>query len=147
MAEGHSIVRQLLRRGAPGAYQVQAAIQAVHADALEARDTDWRQVCDLYDLLLSLHPTPVVALNRAVAVAEVFGPADALGAVDELQLDGYQPYHVVRADLLTRLGRDAEAIEAYDSALALTVNAVERAHLERRRAAFLHGPGAGRAGG
>lgn len=133
--EGQALVRRLLRRGTPGPYQVQAAIQAVHADAAVAAETDWWSVCDLYDLLLALHPTPVVALNRAMAVAEVSGPATALELVAVLQLQEYQPYHVVRADLLARVGRHAEAVEAYDAALARTVNAVERAHLERRRSA------------
>jgi len=132
--EGQSLVRSLLRRGAPGPYQVQAAIQAVHADATSAADTDWHQVLELYDLLLTVLPTPVVVLNRAVALAEVAGPGAALDEVDALALATYQPFHVVRADLLSRLGRDAEAREAYDRALELTVNAVERAHLEGRRA-------------
>jgi len=131
--EGQARVRALLRRGAPGPYQVQAAIQAVHADAPDAAATDWWQVLDLYDLLLSLLPTPVVALNRAVALAEVAGPEEALALVDHLTLDGYQPFHVVRADLLTRTGRGAAAIEAYDRALEITPNPVERAHLQRRR--------------
>ena len=131
--EGQSRVRALLRRGAPGPYQVQAAIQAVHADAYRTGETDWRQVLDLYDLLLSMLPTPVVAVNRAVAVAEVTGPQQALAVVDALPLQDYQPFHVVRADLLTRLGRRCEAAGCYDRALALTHNAVERAHLQRRR--------------
>lgn len=131
--EGQARVRRLLRRGAPGPYQVQAAIQAVHADAANAAATDWRQVLDLYDLLLALLPTPVVALNRAVALAETAGPAQALAAVEGLALENYQPFHVVRADLLTRVGRAAEAVAAYERALHLTGNAVERAFLERRR--------------
>jgi RNA polymerase sigma-70 factor (ECF subfamily) len=131
--EGQRRVRDLLRRGAPGPYQVQAAIQAVHADASRTGKTDWWQVLDLYDLLLSLHPTPVVALNRAMALAEVAGPQEALAVVDALTLEGYQPFHVVRADLLARQGRGTEAIAAYDRALRLTDNAVERAHLQRRR--------------
>lgn len=133
--EGQARVRALLRRGAPGPYQVQAAIQAVHADARRLGGTDWRQVLDLYDLLLSLLPTPVVALNRAVALAEVAGPAEALAVVDTLRLRGYQPFHVVRADLLARQGRGGEAVAEYDRALRLTGNAVERVHLQRRRAA------------
>lgn len=133
--EGQARVRALLRRGAPGPYQVQAAIQAVHADACRVGRTDWRQVLDLYDLLLSLLPTPVVALNRAVALAEVAGPVEALAVVDTLSLRGYQPFHAVRADLLARQGRGSDAVAEYDRALELTGNAVERAHLQRRRAA------------
>ena len=134
VAEGQVLVRALLRRGSPGPYQVQAAVQAVHADAARAEDTDWRQVLALYDLLLALLPTPVVALNRSVALAEVAGPAPALAVVEALPLQGYQPYWAVRADLLRRLGRDAQAAAAYERALALTVNAVERAHLAARQA-------------
>jgi RNA polymerase sigma-70 factor (ECF subfamily) len=132
--EGQRIVRACLRRGRPGPYQVQAAIAAVHSDAATAADTDWRQVLALYDLLLALSPTPVVALNRAVAVAEVDGPEAALGLVDDLDLSGYHLFHVTRADLLERLGRDGEARQAYDSALALTDNAAERDLLVSRRA-------------
>jgi RNA polymerase sigma-70 factor (ECF subfamily) len=128
-------VRALLRRGHPGPYQVQAAIQAVHADAATAGRTDWSQILDLYDLLLTLLPRPVVALNRAMAVAEVFGPEEALAVVEGLDLPGYQPYHAVRADLLERTGRPADAVAAYDRALELTVNPVEQAHLQRRRRA------------
>jgi RNA polymerase sigma-70 factor (ECF subfamily) len=131
--EGQALVRRLLRRGAPGPYQVQAAISAVHADARTAADTNWPQVLALYDLLLTLQPTPVVALNRAVALAEVAGPGTALTEVEALELPTYQPFHVVRAELLGRLGRTADARAAYDAALELTVNAVERRHLARRR--------------
>jgi len=138
--EGQARVRALLRRGAPGPYQVQAAIQAVHADAATAAATDWWQILDLYDLLLSLLPTPVVALNRAMAVAEVSGPGQALAVVEGLDLPGYQPYHAVRADLLERVGRGADAVAAYDRALELTLNLVERSHLQRRRQAATHGP-------
>jgi RNA polymerase sigma-70 factor (ECF subfamily) len=134
IAEGQELVRRCLRRGAPGPYQVQAAIQAVHSDAPTAADTDWRQVLALYDHLLALTPSPVVALNRAVAVAEVDGPAAALALVDGLDLPRSHLLPAVRADLLRRLGRDAEAAEAYDDALALAGNARERAFLERRRA-------------
>ena len=135
--EGHALVRALLRRGAPDPYQVQAAIQAVHADAPTAADTGWAQILDLYDLLLALLPTPVVALNRAVALAEVAGPAAAMEVVDALSLPTYQPFHVVRADLLGRLDRPDEARAAYDLALDLTAHAVERDHLRRRRASLL----------
>jgi RNA polymerase sigma-70 factor (ECF subfamily) len=112
---------------------VQAAIQAAHADASDAAETDWAQILDLYDLLLALLPTPVVALNRAMALAEVAGPPAALEVVEALDLPTYQPFHAVRADLLTRAGRLTEAVAAYDRAIALTGNDVERAHLQRRR--------------
>jgi len=132
--EGQALVRRLLARGTPGPYQVQAAINAVHADAATAADTDWSQILALYDLLLALQPSPVVALNRAVALAEVEGPAVALLAVEPLALATYQPWYVVRADLLTRVGRRDEARTAYDEAIALTGNDVERAFLTRRAA-------------
>jgi len=131
VAEGQELVRRCLRRNAPGPYQLQAAINAVHSEGT----TDWRQVLALYDQLLAIAPSPVVALNRAVALAEVEGPAVALLAVEELALDGYLPLHLTRAELLARLGRDDEAVAAYDRAIALSGNAVERRHLERRRAA------------
>ncbi|TAL21633.1 MAG: RNA polymerase sigma factor [Frankiales bacterium] len=131
IAEGQELVRACLRRGAPGPYQLQAAVAAVHSEGT----TDWRQVLALYDQLLVVSPSPVVALNGAVALAEVEGPAAALLAVEELDLPSYLPFHVTRAELLVRLGRAAEAVEAYDRAVALSANAVERAHLERRRAA------------
>jgi RNA polymerase sigma-70 factor (ECF subfamily) len=130
VAEGQELVRTCLRRNTPGPYQLQAAIAAVHSDG----PTDWRQVLALYDQLLAQLPSPVVALNRAVALAEVEGPATALLEVEPLELSDYQPFHVVRAELLTRVGRPAEARTAYDRALALTGNAVQRAHLEKRRA-------------
>ena len=131
--EGRSLVRACLRRDRPGPYQVQAAIAAVHNDAATARDTDWSQIVQLYDHLLALAPTPVVALNRAVAVAEVSGPGAALAILDGLDLPGYHLYHSVRADLLGRSGRDSEAAAAYDVALALTDNEAERALLLTRR--------------
>ncbi|GAA1259405.1 RNA polymerase sigma factor [Oryzihumus leptocrescens] len=134
VAEGQRLVRQCLRRDRPGPYQLQAAINAVHSEAVTASDTDWRQVLALYDHLLALSPTPVVALHRAVAVAEVEGPAPALELVDHLDLGDYHVFHAVRADLLRRLGRRQEAAGAYDAALALAGNARERAFLERRRA-------------
>jgi RNA polymerase sigma-70 factor (ECF subfamily) len=130
IAEGQELVRACLRRNAPGAYQLQAAIAAVHSDG----PTDWRQVLALYDQLLALVPTPVVALNRAVALAEVEGPGAALMAVDALELPGYLPYHVTRAELLARTGRHDEARAAYDDALALAGNDVESEHLATRRA-------------
>jgi RNA polymerase sigma-70 factor, ECF subfamily len=132
IAEGQAIVRRCLRRNQPGPYQVQAAIAAVHSDAPTAAATDWRQIVALYDQLLALAPSPVVALNRAVAVAEVEGPAAALALVDGLDLDGWYLFHAVRADLLRRLGRPAEAVPAYEAAIARTNNAAERAFLERR---------------
>jgi RNA polymerase sigma-70 factor (ECF subfamily) len=130
IAEGQAIVRRCLAWGRPGPYQIQAAINAVHSDP---PPTDWGQIVALYDQLLVAAPTPVVALNRAVAVAEVDGPAAALALVDGLDLGAYHLFHAVRADLLRRLGRRADAVAAYDAALALTENAAERAFLERRR--------------
>ncbi|MER7564444.1 RNA polymerase sigma factor [Streptomyces sp. NPDC097941] len=130
VAEGQSLVRRCLRRNQPGPYQIQAAIQAVHSDA----PTDWEQVRRLYDQLMAVAPSPVVALNRAVAVAETEGPARALTLVDALDLDGYHVLHAVRADLLRRLGRDKEAADAYTKAAELTENPAERTYLERRRA-------------
>lgn len=132
VVEGHALVRRCLRRGQPGPYQLQAAIAAVHTDG-EA--SDWGQVLALYDQLLTLVPTPVVALNRAVAVAEVHGPALALAALEGLELPGYHLLPAVRADLLARLGRRPEAAAAYDEALALVGNDTERAFLLRQRAA------------
>ncbi len=134
--EGRALVRACLRRNQPGPYQVQAAIAAVHSDAARAADTDWRQILALYDLQVALAPTPVVALNRAIAVAEVEGPGPALDMVEGLDLDGYYLFHATRADMLERLGRDDEARVAYDRALALTGNAAERALLSARREAL-----------
>ena len=136
ITEGQALVRACLRRDRPGPYQLQAAINAVHSDAATAADTDWRQIMALYDQLLALLPTPVVALNRAVAVAEVSGPAGALELVDELDLPRHQLFHAVRADLLRRLGRDAEAADAYDAAIGLAGNEPERAFLRCRRASL-----------
>ncbi|HEX9968626.1 MAG TPA: DUF6596 domain-containing protein [Acidimicrobiales bacterium] len=135
VAEGQDIVRRLLRRNQPGPYQIQAAIAAVHSDAAEAADTDWSQVVALYDQLLAHAPSPVVALNRAIAVGERDGPAPALALVDGLgdALDRYHLFHAARADLLDRLGRRAEAVAAYDRALALTANGTERDLLQRLR--------------
>jgi RNA polymerase sigma-70 factor, ECF subfamily len=136
IAEGQAIVRRCLRRSQPGPYQIQAAINAVHSDAPTAAATDWWQILRLYDQLLSLAPSPVVALNRAVAVAEVEGPGAALALVDGLDLGGYHLFHAVRADLLKRLGRGAEAALAYETAIAHTENATERALLRRSRQAL-----------
>jgi RNA polymerase sigma-70 factor, ECF subfamily len=140
VAEGQELVRRCLRLERPGPYQVQAAIQAVHDDAPTAAATDWRQVVALYDQLTVLTPSPVVALNRAVAVAEAEGPVAGLALLDGVALPRHHLLPAVRADLLRRLGRDAEAAAAYDEALALAGNAAERAFLRRRRAG-LGGPG------
>ena len=129
IAEGQAIVRRCLVRGEPGPYQIQAAINAVHSDP----PTDWAQIVALYDQLFLFTPTPVVALNRAVAIAEIEGAEAALTLVDALDLGAYHLFHAVRADLLRRLGRRDEAVAAYDAALALTENVAERAFLERRR--------------
>jgi RNA polymerase sigma-70 factor, ECF subfamily len=133
IAEGQDIVRACLRRHQPGPYQIQAAISAVHSDAATAADTDWGQILQLYDQLLQVAPTPVAALNRAVAVAEVDGPQVALAGLEGLDLDGYYLFHAIRADLLRRLGRGADAALAYDAAIARTANAAERDFLRRRR--------------
>ncbi|MBO0916777.1 RNA polymerase sigma factor [Streptomyces laculatispora] len=139
IAEGQSLVRQCLRRDRPGPYQIQAAINAVHSDAATASATDWGQILRLYDQLLAAAPTPVVALNRAVALAEVAGPKAALALVDQLELEGYHVFHAVRADLLRRLGRTREAASAYDTAADLTQNTAERDFLRRRRRALPDG--------
>ena len=133
IAEGQQLVRACLRRNQPGPYQIQAAIAAVHSDAATAAGTDWGQILALYDQLATVAPTPVVALNRCVAVAEVHGPARALDLADQLGLDGYYLYHATRADLLRRLGRQAEAVAAYDAAIACTGNDAERRFLRQRR--------------
>jgi RNA polymerase sigma-70 factor, ECF subfamily len=150
--EGQAIVRQCLRRNQPGPYQIQAAINAVHSDAPSADATDWGQIVQLYDQLQAIAPSPVVALNRAVAVAEVAGPAAALVVVDGLSasatnasasnrsqdLEGYYLLHAIRADLLRRLGRAAEASLAYEAAIARTENAAEREFLVRSRESLTH---------
>jgi RNA polymerase sigma-70 factor (ECF subfamily) len=133
VAEGQAIVRQCLRWNRPGPYQIQAAIQAVHSDAPTAGATDWGQVVALYDQLLALTPTPVVAMNRAAALAELSGPEAGLRALDGSPLDGYHLFHAVRADLLVRAGRRVEARVAVDRAIELCTNDVERELLERRR--------------
>jgi RNA polymerase sigma-70 factor (ECF subfamily) len=130
--EGQALVRRCLARNEPGAYQIQAAINAVHSDATTAADTDWRQILTLYDHLMAVAPTPVAALNRAVAVAEIEGPHAALTIVNALDLDRYYLFHAIRADLLRRLGRSSEAVDAYDAAIERCENAAEREFLERR---------------
>ena len=138
VAEGHALVRDCLRRNRPGPYQVQAAIAAVHADASTSAATDWTQIVALYDQLLAMTPTPVVALNRAVAVAEIDGPG-ALAIVDGLDLDPWHLYHAVRGDLLERLRRREEAAASFARAAAMTESGAERAYLESRRAAAAGG--------
>ncbi|WP_310965029.1 RNA polymerase sigma factor [Nocardioides terrisoli] len=133
IAEGHALVRECLAINRPGRYQILAAINAVHTDARSAADTDWSQVVALYDQLLRFDPSPIVALNRAVAIAELDGPEVALALVDRLPLDGYHAWHATRADLLRRLGRSAEARAAYGEAIAATQNSAERAYLGRKR--------------
>jgi RNA polymerase sigma-70 factor (ECF subfamily) len=133
MAEGADLVRACLRRNRPGPYQLQAAISAVHSDAATAAQTDWGQILALYDQLIAIAPTPVVALNRCVAVAELRGPSEALALVDELDLDGYHLFHSTRADLLRRLGRRDDARAAYDAAIARTANRAEQSFLRHRR--------------
>jgi RNA polymerase sigma-70 factor (ECF subfamily) len=130
VAEGQALVRECLRRGRPGPYQVQAAINAVHSQV----PTDWWQVVALYDQLMAVAPSPVVALNRAIAVSEVDGPAQALALVDALDLEGYHLFHAVRGDLLRRLGRPAEARTAYEAALARTDQPAEQRLLRRHLA-------------
>ena len=132
VAEGQSLVRACLKRNQPGPYQIQAAIQAVHSDAPSASATEWRQIVALYDQLLAFDSGPVVALNRAVAVAEVDGAGAALELVNALDLDGYYLFHAIRADLLRRLGREADAAKAYAAAIERTDNAAERDFLRRR---------------
>ncbi|EME63672.1 RNA polymerase sigma factor [Amycolatopsis decaplanina] len=134
IAEGQALVRACLRRNQPGPYQIQAAINAVHSDAADTASTDWAQIVRLYDLLLAANPTPVVALNRAVAVAEVDGPATALDVIDGLDLEEYHLYHAIRADLLYRAGRMAESVQEYETAIRRAGNSAERRLLERKLA-------------
>jgi RNA polymerase sigma-70 factor (ECF subfamily) len=136
IAEGHALVRACLRRNHPGPYQIQAAINAVHTDARTAAETDWSQIVALYDQLLTHAPTPVVQLNRAVAVAEAGDVPAALAAIEHLDLAGYHLYHAARADLLVRLGRTDDAADAYEAAIGLAGNTAERSHLERKRDAI-----------
>jgi RNA polymerase sigma-70 factor, ECF subfamily len=131
VAEGQTLVRQCLRRDQPGPYQIQAAINAVHSDAPSTEETDWTQIVALYDQLMAVTPSPVVALNRAVAVAEVAGPAEALRLVDSLDLDRYHLYHSVRGNLLNRVGRTDEAAAAYEKALARATTEAERTLLRQ----------------
>jgi RNA polymerase sigma-70 factor, ECF subfamily len=134
IAEGHALVRARLAGGQPpGRYQILAAINAVHTDARDIRDTDWSQVVALYDQLVRLDPSPIVRLNRAIAVAEIDGPQVALAEVNSLPLEGYHAFHVARADLLRRLGRSEESRAAYDQAIELAGNTAEKAYLIRRR--------------
>ncbi|MEU2664875.1 sigma-70 family RNA polymerase sigma factor [Micromonospora sp. NPDC007220] len=139
VGEGQALVRRCLRRDRPGPYQIQAAIAAVHSDAPDAAGTDWAQILRLYDQLTACAPGPVVALNRAVALAEVAGPAAGLAAVERLDLAGYHVFHAVRADLLRRLGRAGEAARAYRTAAERTDNAAERAFLDSRATSVLTG--------
>jgi RNA polymerase sigma-70 factor (ECF subfamily) len=136
IAEGHRLVRERLASGAaPGPYQLLAAINAVHTSARDFRDTDWSQIVALYDQLVAIDPSPIVALNRAVAVGELDGPQVALAAVDRLESDlaGYHAYYATRAELLRRLGRAPEARVAYEKAIELAGNSAEAATLRRRR--------------
>jgi RNA polymerase sigma-70 factor (ECF subfamily) len=130
--EGQAIVRWCLERDRPGPYQIQAAVNAVHSDARTAGDTDWRQILRLYDLLMAFDPGPVVAVHRAVAVAEVEGAEPALKLLEGLAADDYHLFHAVRADLLRRLGREPEAAEAYAAAIERAGNEVERDFLRRK---------------
>jgi RNA polymerase sigma-70 factor (ECF subfamily) len=131
-AEGRAIAAACVRRGLPGPYQLQACLQAVHSEAASAADTDWAQVVRIYDQLLALAPSPVVVLNRAVAVAEVAGPAAGLAELEGLDLDRYHLFHAARADLLLRLGRPDEARAAYERARALATNTAEQRFLDTR---------------
>jgi RNA polymerase sigma-70 factor, ECF subfamily len=134
IAEGHALVRERLASGqAPGRYQLLAAINAVHTDAPDVRATDWSQVVALYDQMVRLDPSPIVRLNRAIAVAELDGPEVALAEVDRLPLQGYHLFHATRAELLRRLRRSEESRAAYDAAIELAGNTAETAHLIRRR--------------
>ncbi|URN09342.1 sigma-70 family RNA polymerase sigma factor [Actinomadura madurae] len=133
VVEGQALVRRCLEIDRPGPYQIQAAINAVHSDAAAAEDTRWDQILELYDQLMAVAPTPVAALNRAVAVAEVQGPEVALELVDRLDLGRYYLFHAIRADLLRRLGRVAEAAEAYEEAAGRTENEAEKAFLSQAR--------------
>jgi RNA polymerase sigma-70 factor (ECF subfamily) len=136
IAEGQALVRACLRRNRPGPYQLQAAIAAVHSDALTADETDWSQIVACYDHLLAIRPSPVVALNRAVALAELEGPQVGLAALDGLDLEDLHLFHAARGDMLERLGRRNAAIAAFDRALDLVSNQSERQLLSARRSAL-----------
>jgi len=136
IAEGRSIVAACVRRNRPGPYQLQAAINAVHSVAPTIAETDWRNILVLYDQLQAIAPNPIVALNRAVALAEVEGPSAGLAALDSLDLGTYHLFHAARGDLLQRLGRTAEAVTAYEAARATATNPLEQAFLESRLAAL-----------
>jgi RNA polymerase sigma-70 factor, ECF subfamily len=131
--EGQALVRSCLQKNRPGPYQIQAAVNAVHSAAARAEETDWRQIVALYDLHQFIAPSPIVQLNRAVAVAEVEGAEVALALVDALDLRAQHRFHAIRADLLRRLDRRAEAADAYEAAIALSANATERAFLQEMR--------------
>lgn len=139
IAEGQVLVRHCLVLNKPGPYQIQAAISAVHSEAMTADGTDWRQVLALYDQWLAIAPGQAVALNRVVALAEVEGPAAALSVLETLQLSRYYLFHAIRADLLRRLGHGEQAVRAYDEAISLTANEAERRFMRRRRDALRHG--------
>ncbi|HUE59181.1 MAG TPA: RNA polymerase sigma factor [Acidimicrobiales bacterium] len=142
ISEGHDLVRACLRRNQPGPFQIQAAIAAVHTDAPTAESTDWSQIIALYDQLYTLRPSPVVAVNRSVAIAELYGPIVGLAALEQIDtafLDSYQPYHAARADLLARAGRHSQATAAYGRAIELSTNTVERDFLIRQRTALNRG--------
>lgn len=146
IAEGHDLVRACLRRNAPGPYHLQAAIAAVHTDASSSASTDWSQIVALYDHLYAIRPTDVVALNRAIAVAERSGPQAGLDALEPVRLAGYHLYHATRAELLDRLGRTDAAVEAYERAIALAANETERRFLADRLASVVAGVSVGGSG-
>ena len=144
IAEGHDLVRECLHRArstgrGPGRYQLLAAVNAVHTDAPTAAATDWAQIATLYEQLYAVDPSPIVALNRAIAIAELDGPEVGLAMVDKSPLPTYHAWHATRADLLRRLGRSAEARAAYDAAIEATDNEAERAYLSRRRGSLAGG--------
>jgi RNA polymerase sigma-70 factor (ECF subfamily) len=144
IGEGLALLQDAIRRRRPGSYQLQAAITALHVQAPDVEETDWRQIAELYGALARLSPSPVVELNRAVAVAFASGPTDGLALLapllDDARLERYQPLHAAHAELLRRAGDDAAAERAYERAIALSANAVERAELERRREGLARPP-------
>jgi RNA polymerase sigma-70 factor (ECF subfamily) len=137
IAEGIALIRECLRRNQPGPYQIQAAINAVHSHAPSIEATDWMQIIQLYDQMLAITPNPVVALNRAVAVAEVHGAEAGLALVEQIELNDYYLFHAIRADLLHRAGRQQEAMHAYDAAIARADNEAERQFLTRKRSELI----------